>query len=176
VESEVRDKDGVSAAMLCAEMALYWARQGKGLLERLDELYAECGYFEDLYLVKSFPGKEGEDVIKGIMEKLRADTPVKLGGAKVIRVRDLLHGDKSDPLFPLPASNVLQFYLENGVRVSVRPSGTEPKIKFYVSVCSEMGDGGLREAKALSAKKLAAVKADISAMIDSLQEVARNTT
>jgi phosphoglucomutase len=156
VENEVRDKDGVSAAALTAEMTLYWRSRGKSLLDRLDELYAENGYWQELGISKYFQGPEGPAIMQGIMDRYRSSPPAKLGGIKVTGVRDLVAGTGD-----LPASDVLQFFLEDGTVVSARPSGTEPKIKFYASCCAEVGSGGLPAAKAEAARKLAAIKQDV---------------
>ena len=128
VETEVMDKDGVSAAAMCAEMILYWRSQGKSLLEHLDDLYKEFGYFEDRAISQNFPGASGSETMKAMMSSMRANPPKTLGGEKVVKVRDCM----ADP--NLPKSNVLQFYLESGTIVSARPSGTEPKIKLYFIV------------------------------------------
>jgi len=160
VETEVRDKDGVSAAALTAEMALYWRSKGKSLLDRLDELYAACGYWEEWGISKYFQGPQGPAIMKGIMEKYRSSPPAALGGIPVSKARDIEKGADG-----LPPSDVLQFYLADGTVVSARPSGTEPKIKFYASCCAEVGAGGLEGAKAEAARKLDAIKKDIRAVI-----------
>ena len=163
VEKEVMDKDGVSAAAMCAEMILYWRSQGKSLLEHLDDLYKEFGYFEDRAISQYFPGASGGQTMKNMMADMRANPPKTLGGEKVIKVRDLMD-------YPaLPKSNVLQFYLESGTIVSARPSGTEPKIKFYINSMVPAGDGSDKWFDA--AKKQAAVlcdgiSADIQKIID----------
>jgi phosphoglucomutase len=160
VETEVRDKDGVSAAALTAEMTLYWRSQGKSLLDRLNELYLKNGYWQELAVSKYFQGPEGPAIMKGIMDQYRASPPASLGGVKVNKVRDLAAGDGD-----LPPSDVLQFFLEDGTVVSARPSGTEPKIKFYATCCAEAGTGGLEAAKAEAARKLEAIKKDIRQVI-----------
>jgi len=165
VENEVRDKDGVSAAALTAEMTLYWRSKGKSLLDRLNELYAICGYWEEIGISKYFKGPEGPAIMEGIMEEYRKNHPKTLGGIEVQRVRDLKHG--ADGLAP---SDVLQFFLKDGTVVSARPSGTEPKIKFYASCCAALGnagngDGGLAAAKAEAGRKLDAIKKDIRKVI-----------
>ena len=156
VETEVRDKDGVSAAALTAEMTLYWRSQGKSLLDRLNELYLKNGYWQELAVSKYFQGPQGPAIMTGIMDRYRAHPPASLGGIRVSKVRDLAAGDGD-----LPPSDVLQFFLEDGTVVSARPSGTEPKIKFYATCCAEAGSGGLEEAKAGAARKLEAIKKDI---------------
>jgi phosphoglucomutase len=160
VETEVRDKDGVSAAALTAEMTLYWRSKGKSLLDRLDELYAICGYWQEMGISKYFKGPEGPAIMDGIMENYRKNPPKALGGINIAKVRDIKNGADG-----LPPSDVLQFFLSDGTVVSARPSGTEPKIKFYASCCSEVGSGGLQEAKSEAARKLDAIKKDIRAVI-----------
>jgi phosphoglucomutase len=160
VETEVRDKDGISAAALTAEMTLYWRSKGKSLLDRLNELYVKNGYWQELGISKYFQGPEGPAIMTGIMDQYRAKPPASLGGIRVSRVRDLANGDGD-----LPPSDVLQFFLEDGTIVSARPSGTEPKIKFYATCCAEAGSGGLEAAKTEAARKLAAIKKDIRQVI-----------
>ena len=160
VETEVRDKDGVSAAAMTAEMTLYWRSKGKSLLERLDELYALCGYWQEVGISKYFQGPEGPAIMNGIMENYRKNPPKALGGIELAKVRDMKNGADG-----LPPSDVLQLFLKDGTVVSARPSGTEPKIKFYASCCSEVGSGGLNEAKAEAVRKLDAIKKDIRAVI-----------
>jgi phosphoglucomutase len=160
VETEVRDKDGVSAAALTAEMTLYWRSKGQSLLDRLDDLYRRCGYWQEMGISKYFQGPEGPAIMRGIMDKYRASPPARLGGIAVSKVRDLAKGADG-----LPPSDVLQFYLEDGTVVSARPSGTEPKIKFYASCRAEAGAAGLEAAKAEAARKLDAIKKDIRAVI-----------
>jgi phosphoglucomutase len=161
----VRDKDGVLAAALTAEMTLYWQSKGKSLLDRLNELYAITGYWEEAGISKYFHGPQGTEIMNGIMNEYRKDPPKTLGGIEVLRVRDLEHGADG-----LPASDVLQFFLKDGTVVSARPSGTEPKIKFYASTRTSVSDraaleGGLDAAKAEAGKKLSAIKQDIRRVI-----------
>jgi phosphoglucomutase len=160
VENEVRDKDGISAAALTAEMTLYWRSKGKSLLDRLDELYEICGYWEEVGISKYFQGPEGPAIMQGIMEEYRKNHPKTLGGIELERVRDIKNG--ADGLAP---SDVLQFFLKDGTVVSARPSGTEPKIKFYASCCAEIGKEGLEAAKAEASRKLKAITKDIRQVI-----------
>jgi phosphoglucomutase len=159
VENEVRDKDGISAAALTAEMTLYWRSQGKGLLDRLNELYHICGYWQEMGISKYFQGPEGPEVMKGIMDNYRKNPPETLGGIAVTRVRDIKNGADG-----LPPSDVLQFYLEDGTVVSARPSGTEPKIKFYATSRTKVS-GDLEEARAEAGRKLEAITKDIRSVI-----------
>src|SRR5574344_593658 len=148
IEKEVFDKDGVSAAAMCAEMTLYWRSQGKSLLEHLDDMYKTYGYFEDRAVSKNFPGSSGVSVMKGIMASLRTNGLKSLGGEKVVEIKDIEQSFSYNPANPaskktinLPKSNVLQFVLESGTIVSARPSGTEPKIKFYINSIIPSGNG-----------------------------------
>jgi phosphoglucomutase len=173
VENEVRDKDGISAAALTAEMTLYWRSQGKSLLDRLDELYLINGYWRELGISKYFQGPEGPAIMKGIMEEYRRNPPKTLGGITVEKVRDIEESVWKYPHNPgktervdLPRSDVLQFYLADGTVVSARPSGTEPKIKFYATCCADVKAGGLDAAKAEVQKKLDAINQDIRRVID----------
>jgi len=172
VENEVRDKDGISAAAMTAEMTLYWRSKGKSLLERLDEIFIEHGYHEERGINKYFEGPSGMDVMRGIMEGYRKDQPTTLGGIPVERIRDIKTGKlwnvaqpaKSEKI-QLPSSDVIQWYLSDGTMVTVRPSGTEPKIKYYVLARTEVGAGGLRVAKSESAVKVDRILADIKKVI-----------
>ena len=177
IEKEVMDKDGVSAAAMCAEMTMYWRSKGKSLLEHLDDMYKEYGYFEDRSISKNFPGIEGVSVMKGIMSKLRTDGLKTLGGKKVLKIRDIQTSVSYDPNSPdkketvsLPKSNVLQFFLEGGTIVSARPSGTEPKINFYINTKTEVGgakcDGCLKATKEEASKLCDAIEKDINKILD----------
>ena len=135
----VRDKDAVSACALIAEAAA-WARDhGKSLWELLLDIYAEYGLFREKLVNVVRKGAEGAAEIKSMMEGYRNNPPAMIGGSKVIKTIDYLTmlstdiatGKKS--ALELPKSDVLQFFLADGTKISVRPSGTEPKIKFYFS-------------------------------------------
>ncbi|MDR1362783.1 MAG: phospho-sugar mutase [Spirochaetaceae bacterium] len=172
IENEVRDKDGISAAAITAEMLIYWQNQGKSLLDRLNELYEKCGFWQEMGVSKYFEGPEGQKTMDAIMERCRENPPAELGGVKVEKIRDIEKLETTYPDDPkrrekidLPKSNVLQFRLADGTLVSARPSGTEPKIKFYASCHAAVGQGGLDAAKAEAQKKLDAIKSDIKKMI-----------
>jgi len=171
VEREVRDKDGISAAAMTAEMTIYWRSRGKGLMERLAELYQEHGYFAELALSKAFKGAQGMQTMRSLMDGLRARQPLSFGGLAVERLRDLREGREwpaADPSkarsLPWPSSDVLQWFLADGSWVTARPSGTEPKIKFYACVRAGTEDG-LEAAKAASKAKAEAIKADLEAIL-----------
>ena len=121
----VRDKDGVSAAYLVAEMAAYYKSKKKGLCERLSEIYGEYGYSVSALNSYAFPGAEGFSKMQGIMNSLRA-AELNLSGFVPTKREDFSKG-----LYGLPKSNVLKFHFENAT-VTVRPSGTEPKLKIYI--------------------------------------------
>lgn len=130
----VADKDGISAALLFAEMAAVLKARGESVLSRLDALYTEYGLHRSLQHSLVRPGAEGAQEIRGIMDRLRAAPPDAIGTARVVRSLDWGEG-----LDGLPRSNVLGFELEGGGRILVRPSGTEPKIKFYLETVLPMG-------------------------------------
>jgi len=173
VEDEVRDKDGISAAAMTAEMTMYWRSKGKSLLQRLDELFVEHGFHEERGVNKYFEGPTGMDVMRGIMDAYRADQPKTLGGIPVERIRDIKTGKawsvaggpgKAETV-KLPTSDVIQWYLEDGTLVTVRPSGTEPKIKYYVLARTAVGPEGLAAARKASNAKVDAILADIKKVI-----------
>lgn len=179
VETQVRDKDGISAAAMCAEMTLYWASKGKSLLDHLNDMYMKYGYFEDRAISKYFPGITGPGIMNGIMTKLRTEGLKTLGGKKVLKIRDIEKQVQFDPENPgkkeklvWPKSNVLQFMLEDGTIVSARPSGTEPKIKFYIN--STVPVNGGNEAGLAKAKEEAKVLCDnISSEINAVLDAAK---
>ena len=174
VEKETMDKNGISAAALCAEMTLYWASKGKSILEHLDDMYTEYGYFQDGAISKYFEGPKGPAIMDGIMTKLRTEGLKTLGGKKVLKIRDIQQSVSFDPSNPaqkesldFPKSNVLQFFLEGGTIVSARPSGTEPKIKFYINAClPPKGNEGLSESKKEAAALCDAISAEINSVLD----------
>jgi phosphoglucomutase len=140
----VRDKDAVSACSLLAEICAWAKDQGKTLYDVLMDIYLEYGFSYNKAINVVKPGKSGADEIKAMMENFRANPPKELAGSPVILVKDYktleatdAQGNKCKIDMP-DTSNVLQYFTENGTKVSVRPSGTEPKIKFYVEAPGEM--------------------------------------
>lgn len=175
VETDVRDKDGVSAAAMCAEMTLYWRTQGKSLLQRLEELYTTYGYFQDSAISQNFPGASGGQTMKNIMSKLRTEGLKSLGGKTVLSIRDVGDSVVYNPAKPenkekldLPKSNVIQFFLDGGTVVSARPSGTEPKIKFYIN-CVIENSSDLAKAKEEADKLTAAIDNEIKEVLASVK-------
>ena len=133
----VRDKDGVNASMLIAEVACACHAEGITLYDRVQQIFQQYGYYVEKVVSKTLPGKDGLTRMKEIMKELRDTPPTEICGMKVTAVRDYLKGvrvadGKSEPT-GLPTSDVLYFELEGGCWVCVRPSGTEPKIKLYVN-------------------------------------------
>lgn len=171
IEKEVFDKDGISAAAMCAEMTLYWQSKGKSLLEHLEDMYEEYGFYEDKPMEKYFQGPSGKSIMNNIMAKLRNDGLKTLGGAKVQMIRDIEKSVSFNPENPskttpvdLPKSNVLQFFLEGGTVVSARPSGTEPKIKFYINTAFPKGN--LSESKKASSALIENIEKEIKALLE----------
>ncbi len=122
----IRDKDGISAGMLVAEAAAYYRKQGKSLYQVLHELYDTYGYYAEDEPNLILEGVEGAERIKRMMSHVRENLPTEIAGYKVVKVIDYINGYED-----IPASNVLRFFLENESWFAIRPSGTEPKIKFY---------------------------------------------
>lgn len=143
-EDFVRDKDAVSACSLLAEICAWAKDQGKTLYDVLMDIYVEYGFSKEVTVNVVKPGKSGADAIKAMMDNFRACPPKELGGSKVVLVKDYktltaTDGEgKATPLDMPEPSNVLQFFTEDGTKISVRPSGTEPKIKFYMEIKGEM--------------------------------------
>ena len=123
----VRDKDAPISCAMVAECAAWAADQGKTLYQLLQDIYAEFGYYRESLTSLVRKGKEGAEEIAAIMTDMRANPPAQLAGSPVVKVIDYNKPEETG----LPKSNVLQFFNEEGDVVSVRPSGTEPKIKFY---------------------------------------------
>ena len=147
VGTSVRDKDAVSAASMTAEMALWNQSRGMTVMDHLRELWSRFGYWQELLISRDFKGQEGQGIMDALMTALRNDPPASIAGVKVNAMRDFKDGStlniangKRVKDILLPSSNVLQYVLADGSLVTARPSGTEPKIKFYASCRSEKGD------------------------------------
>lgn len=147
----VRDKDAVSACSLLAEICAYAKDQGKTLYELLMDIYLEYGFSKEFTINVVKPGKSGADEIRAMMEKFRSNPPKEIAGSKVVVAKDYKTLEQTDAngvvtkLHMPETSNVLQWFCEDGTKVSVRPSGTEPKIKFYLEVKGEMKCAGCYE-------------------------------
>lgn len=162
-----RDKDAIVASMLTCEMAAWYAERGKDLFEAMEALYQEYGYYLNGVVNVSFPGEAGAGKMAGIMSGLRENPPVQIAGLPVEGVVDyktdvempVVGGDGNTPAQLLPKSNVLEYRLGEGVKVIVRPSGTEPKIKAYL-----FSKGATREeSQALNDRLAEAAKTDLLA-------------
>lgn len=164
----VRDKDAVSASVLVAE-AMAWAKgQGLSLWQLLEVIYRKYGYYKEgmVYITKQ--GKEGAEAIAQMMSDMRSNPPKKLGSSAVVTIKDYQLREETDlksgakkPI-DLPVSNVLQFITEDGSKVSVRPSGTEPKIKFYFGVREPLAEGAdIDKADKAANAKIEAIKRDL---------------
>ncbi len=125
----VRDKDAVNASMLVAEMTAYYKKKNMTLVERLNEIYDRFGYYEHKLISFDFPGADGQAKLSRLLAQLRADLPRELAGRKVVKVIDYLTQTEAD----LPKSNVLSFTADDGTKLIIRPSGTEPIIKMYLT-------------------------------------------
>lgn len=163
----VRDKDAVTSAAYIAELAAVIASRGQTIYGVLDDLYRRYGYYRESAKSIELPGQEGAGRIKAIMDGLRSAPPTAMAGIPVVGIGDVQSGEIRDARtgqvtgrYDLPKSNVLLMFLEDGSKVIARPSGTEPKIKFYILV-REPGEN-LEEARARAAAKIEALKADIT--------------
>jgi phosphoglucomutase len=146
IGDSVRDKDAVASAVMIAEMAAYAKAQGRTVLEQLEAIHREFGQYQERLISITKKGRSGAQVIADMMTALRNDPPKTLAGSPVVIAIDHSNSTQTDlrtgatSSTELPASNVLQFITEAGDKVSARPSGTEPKIKFYFSVCTTTGE------------------------------------
>ena len=167
-EDFVRDKDAVSACSLLAEICAWAKDKGKTLYDILMEIYVEYGFSLNKAISVVKPGKTGADEIIAMMSDFRSNPPKELASSPVVMVKDFqtlkqtdAQGNVTDIDMPEP-SNVLQWYTQDGTKVSVRPSGTEPKIKFYVEVLGDMGCSKCyASAQTEAMKKVDAVKASL---------------
>lgn len=144
IGEHVRDKDAVISCAIIAEMTAYYKDKGSSLYEAMLDMYVEYGLYREQLVSVTKKGKAGAEEIQQMMKDFRAKTPEKLGGSNVVKVKDYLTSTEKDLItgeqksIDLPSSNVLQFITEDGGIVSARPSGTEPKIKFYCSVNTKL--------------------------------------
>lgn len=136
--SFVRDKDAVNGSLLICEMFAWYKAQGKSLVDVLDELYQMYGYYESKLLSFQFEGADGFNKMQGLMAALRKERPVDIAELSVERVIDYQWDETG-----LPKSNVVRFFLQNGAEAIVRPSGTEPKLKVYLTTVGQNKDVAL---------------------------------
>ena len=156
VGTHARDKDGVVASLLISEMAAYYYDKGMSLYEGLQELYKKYGYFKEKTISLTLKGIEGLAKIKEIITYFRENDIEEFNNTKVVDLKDYQKG-----IDGLPKSNVLKYFLEDGSWIAIRPSGTVPKLKFYVAV------KGQDEVKCL--EKIANIEADINKIIDQVK-------
>ena len=156
VGTHARDKDGVVASLLISEMAAFYYSQGMSLYEGLQELYKKYGYFKEKTISLTLKGIEGLAKIKEIITYFRENDIKEFNNTKVVDLKDYQKG-----IDDLPKSNVLKYFLEDGSWIAVRPSGTEPKLKFYVAV------KGQDESEC--AGKIANIESDINKIIDQVK-------
>lgn len=168
-EDFCRDKDAVSAMSLLAEICAFAKDRGKTLYDLLMGIYLEYGFSKEQTVNVVRPGKTGQDEIKQMMSDFRQNPPTELGGSKIVLWKDYktLEGKNADGTvekLDMPdTSNVLQWFCEDGTKVSVRPSGTEPKIKFYVEVKDTMTEASqYAELDKKGAEKIAAIKKSLN--------------
>lgn len=166
----VRDKDAVVSSAFIAEMTAFYKDQGSSLYDALLDMYVKYGLYQEKLVSVTKKGKSGAEEIKAMMEKFRTSTPATLGGSKVTTLKDYAKRTEIDVLtgkskaLDFPESDVLQFITEDGSIISARPSGTEPKIKFYCSVNIPLADkSDYKKAEDQLDSKISAIMADLSA-------------
>jgi phosphoglucomutase len=162
--TEVRDKDAVSAAAVTAEMTLYCRANNMTLLDYLNSIYEKYGYYKEVQVSEIFKGQKGLEVMSNFMKDLRKNQPENIGGIKINTTRDYKKNISLNGII-IPQSDVLQYILEDGSIVTVRPSGTEPKIKFYIS-CKDIPGKKLEDAKNFVDSKVESIKKDIKAILE----------
>ena len=141
----VRDKDAVNASMLVAEMLAFYKKQGKTLIDRLNEIYDEFGLYEHRTIPFDFPGVEGGEKMQNILSNMRKNAPSTIAESRVVKSVDYLTQTEVD----LPKSNVLSYFMEDGSQLIMRPSGTEPLIKVYLTACKDKENNKIKFEKML---------------------------
>jgi len=168
VGDHARDKDAVISCGMIAEMAAYYADQGKSLYDALLDLYVKYGAYQESLVALTKKGKSGAEEIKALIEGFRSNPPSSFGGSEVVRYIDfqtqvdknLVTGEETK--VDLPVSNVLQFHTKEGSVISARPSGTEPKVKFYCSVNAPLSKvSDYDDVKVVLDAKIEALKKDL---------------
>ena len=165
----VRDKDAVISCAFIAEMAAYYKDQGSSLYQAMLDMYQQYGFYKEKLVSITKKGKSGAEEIMSMMERFRINTPSYLDDSKVVTLKDYELGKETDLLSGLsktldyPKSDVLQFITEDGSIISARPSGTEPKIKFYCSVKADLPNiGAFKETDSQLEKKINSIMEDLS--------------
>jgi len=170
-----RDKDGIGAAVIFAELAAHAAARGRTILDELESIWRTHGLYLSRQHSVTLEGEEGKARIDAIMEGLRKDSPLAIDGKRVVLGRDYREGVERDARtgevreLSLPSSNVLSFFLEDGTRIIARPSGTEPKIKYYVDVRVDVApDVSIAEAEAAGRRTL---ESRLGAFLDHVRSI-----
>ena len=159
VKPFVRDKDAIQALVLLAEVAAYYKKKGLTLYDGLEEIYETYGYYKEKTISITMSGLSGAEKIKELMKKFREETPTSFAGVTVVKSEDFntsvrtLEDNRTEAI-DMPSSNVLKYYLADGSWIAIRPSGTEPKIKFYIAAKAD--------SQAEVDKKVVAFEADIN--------------
>jgi len=156
IQTFVRDKDAVQVALKVTEMAAFYAKNGQTLLDGLYDLYHQYGYYQETLVSQVFEGKNGQDEMKALLNNLRRNVPKSIANLEVKRFEDYFTGlstlaDGSTEPIELPKENVLKYVLEDTSWVAIRPSGTEPKCKFYFGVVGETMEEAKEKLKQLQA-------------------------
>jgi phosphoglucomutase len=164
----VRDKDAVVSCAFIAEMTAFYKDKGSSLYDAMLDMYVQYGFYKEELVSITKKGKTGAEEIKALMEKFRNNPPVTLGGSKVATLKDYELGFETDlhsgqkKQLELPKSDVLQFITEDGSIISARPSGTEPKIKFYCSVNTKLKDkASFKETELALSEKIKSIMNDL---------------
>ncbi|MEK4299630.1 phospho-sugar mutase [Oceanobacillus sp. FSL W8-0428] len=156
VKPFVRDKDAIQALVLIAEVATYYKQKDENLYDALQKIFAEYGCYQEKTISITMSGLEGSAKIASLMRQLREESPESFGGIKVVSTEDYktqkkVHADGSVTSLNTPASDVLKYFLEDESWIAARPSGTEPKIKFYIGVKAGSEEAAEEKIKAFSA-------------------------
>ena len=166
----VRDKDAVSACMLFAEIAAWAKDNGKTVYQLLQDIYLEYGYSKEVGVSLVRKGKEGAEEIEAMMKNFRNNPPTQIAGSNVTSLKDFasleakdFESNESSSLSMPTTSNVLQYYTKDGTKLSIRPSGTEPKIKFYIEVTGEANTREeLKQAEETADKKIEQIRKELN--------------
>ncbi|SOB91434.1 alpha-phosphoglucomutase [Ureibacillus xyleni] len=150
IKTFARDKDAVQVALKVAEMASYYATKGQTLFDALNSIFQQFGYHKEALISKVFEGKDGQEQMKDLLNKLRENIPTHIFGLPVVRVEDYLTSkttlaDGSTETLQLPKENVLKLILEDNSWIAIRPSGTEPKCKYYFGVTADTEEAAMKQ-------------------------------
>lgn len=159
----VRDKDAIQSLVMLAEVAAFYKKQGMNLYDGLQELFKKYGYFAEKTIALTFDGVEGAKEIEDLMTKFREESPKEFAGYKVVALEDFEKSTKTNAdgtveEIKIPKSNVLKYLLEDGTWIAVRPSGTEPKIKFYIGTQADSQDEAFAKRQQFEDTMMAFVK------------------